>query len=59
MNDFYVIEFIEDYQEFRKGERIIAWKYSDKQYVRANSDMKYISSRFVKPLYKIKFEEIN
>ena len=59
MNDFYVIEFTEDYQSYRKGQRVMAWKYSSNQYVKANSDMEYISSKHTKQIYKIKFEEIN
>ena len=60
MNDFYVIEFTEDWQHgYRKGERLIVWKYNSNQYVKANSDMEYISSKHTKEVYKIKFEEIN
>ena len=59
MNDFYVVEFIEDYQGYRKGQRVMVWKFNIYQYVKANSDMEYIHSRYVKQIYKIKFEEIN
>jgi len=58
MNDFYVVEFTTDINTYREGQRIIAWKFSDRQYVVANSDMEYIMANRVKEVYRVKFEEI-
>jgi hypothetical protein len=58
MNSFYVVEFIEEYNDYKIGDRFIVWVFTDVAYVRANSDMEYIPSKSVKRVYKIKFELI-
>ena len=58
MNNFYIVEFTEDYHGYHKGYRIMVWQFNDRLYVKANSDMEYIHSNIVKQIYQVRFENI-